>query len=77
MEAFLKFFDEQRVNYPMHLVISYCKICDWNIRIFKRGAGENGADLEIFSGQDCDLEYLLAKAQVALKDHLSEFRGGY
>ena len=77
MNEFLKFFDEQAKNYPMHLCISYCKICDWRIHIFKKGANEDGSDIEIFDDSHCDSEYLAAKAQIALKDHLSEFRGGY
>lgn len=77
MNEFMKFFSEVTRDYPMHLMITYCKICDWNIHIFKRGAGENGEDLEIFNDQDCDPEYLFAKAQVALKDHLSDYCGGY
>lgn len=77
MNEFLKFFDEQRKDYPMHLQITYSKICDWTINLFKRGAAPNGEDFIIFCEQHCDIEYLFAKAQVALKDHLSEYRGGY
>lgn len=78
MNEFMKFFYEKTRDYPMHLKITYCKICEWEIHIFKRGAGENGSDLEIFHDWGhCDPEYLFAKAQIALKDHLSEFCGGY
>lgn len=77
MNEFLKFFDEQRKDYPMHLQITYSKICDWTINLFKRGTAPNGEDFIIFYEQDCDIDYLFAKAQVALKDHLSEYRGGY
>lgn len=77
METFLKFFNEQRVYYPMHLQITYSKICDWRINLFKRGVLPDGGDLIIFCEQHSDIEYLCAKAQVALKDHLSEYQGGY
>lgn len=77
MNEFMKFFAEKARDYPMHLKITYCKICDWEVHIFKRGVGENGSDLEIFYDSHCDPEYLFAKAQIALKDHLSEYCGGY
>lgn len=77
MVELLRFFDEKTRDYPLHLSISYCRICDWRIHIFKRGANPDGSDIEIFDDNHCDAEYLAAKAQIALKDHLSEYCGGY
>ena len=77
MNDFLLFFDEKIHSYPMHLEISYSKICDWTIHVYKKGCGENGTDLEILFVQSCDIEYAFAKAQVILKDFLSENNGGY
>ena len=77
MNELIKFFAEHVKDYQMHFCISYCKICDWRIHIFKKGANPDGSDIEIFDDSHCDAEYLAAKAQIALKDHLSEFCGGY
>jgi len=77
MNELIKFFNEQVKHYPMHLSISYCKICDWRIHIFKKGANQDVSNIEIFDDSHCDAEYLAAKAQIALKDHLSEYCGGY
>lgn len=36
MNDFLKFFDDKAKDFPMHLKITYSKICDWNILIYKK-----------------------------------------
>lgn len=77
MNEFIKFFDEKSHYYPMHLEIYYSKITDWNIRVYKKGCGENGSDLEILYVQHCDVELAFAKAQVELKEWLFENEGGY
>jgi hypothetical protein len=77
MSEFLKFVDEKVRHYPMHIEITYCKICDWMIHIFKAKCGENGADLEILTVQHCDMELCFAKAHVKLKEWLLENEGGY
>lgn len=76
MTDFLKFFDEKTSSYPMHLVISYSKRCDWCIHIYKRGCADDGS-IEIVYVESCDMEYAFAKAQVLLKDFLSDHNGGY
>lgn len=77
MQDFLKFFDEQRRSYPMHLDIYYSKITDWIIRIWRKGCGANGEDLVICEEQSHDMEMCFAKAQVALKNWLIDNEGGY
>jgi hypothetical protein len=77
MNEFIKFFDEKRQYYPMHLEIYYSKIMDWCIRVYKKGCGENGSDLKILYVQHCDVELAFAKAQVELKEWLLENEGGY
>lgn len=64
-------------SYTMHLDFSYCKTCDWMLNIYKKGCGENGKDLVIFSDQDRDPNLLLAKGEVALKEWLMENNRGY
>ena len=77
MKEFIKFFDEKIQYYPMHLEIYYSKITDWSIRVYKKGCGENGNDLEILYVQNCDVELVFAKAQVELKEWLLDNEGGY
>ena len=77
MNEFLKFFDEKVETYPMHLEITFSKICDWCISVWKKGCGKNGEDISIVDVQSCDLELCFAKAQIALKEWLSEHEGGY
>lgn len=77
MQEFLLFFDEKAYSYPMHLEIYYSKIVDWNIHVYKKGCGDNGKNLEIVDVQDCDMKLAFAKAQVQLKEWLSEHEGGY
>ena len=77
MKEFIEFFDEKVKTYPMHLEIYYSKIMDWCISIYKKGCGQNGEDLHILSVQSCDMNLAFAKAQVELKEWLSENEGGY
>ena len=84
MNEFLKFFDDKTKDFPMHLEITYSKICDWNILIYKKGCADdypkarrNGEDVVIVDSNDCDMELCFAKAHVELKKWLLEFNGGY
>lgn len=84
MNEFFTFFNKKRRHFPMHLTISYCKICDWMIEITKRGCASDypkarhiDNDVLIVSEQDGDMELCFAKAYVALKEWLLEFDGGY
>lgn len=77
MDDFLKFFAEKVRHYPMHFELTYCKICDWELRIYRKGCAPDGGNIEICHIQDNDLEYVCASAQVALKDFLLENDGGY
>ena len=70
-------FLELTQQHTMHLQLFYSKTMDWCLHIYKRGCGENGGDLEICKEQSCDLSYLLAKGEVAIKDWLIENNGGY
>jgi hypothetical protein len=77
LSDFLKFFDELVESYPLHLSVSYGKICSWQIRIYRKGCREDGGDLEICNVQEGDMELCFARAQVELKDWLLENNGGY
>lgn len=84
MNDFLKFFNEKKNDFPMHMEIYYSKIMDWCISITKKGCAENypgakanGDDVEIVNVQDADMELCFARAHVALKDWLLEYMGGY
>ena len=75
MNDFLKFFDEKTQDFPMHLEITYSKICDWGIYIYKRGCAndypkcrKDGDDAILVHENDTDMELCFAKAHVALKE---------
>lgn len=64
-------------EHTMHIELYYSKNVDWCLRIYKKGCGENGADIEICNEQGCDLSYILAKGEVSLKEWLLENNRGY
>ena len=76
MNDFLTFFNESREVYPMHLEIYYSEVMDWYIRVYRKGCGKDGKDLEIVDVQSCDMEYAFAKAHVELKEWLFDNEGG-
>ncbi|MCM1440203.1 MAG: hypothetical protein NC131_13520 [Roseburia sp.] len=77
MDDFLRFFDKKKDVVPMHLNIYYSKIMDYCINIYRAGCAPDGGDEIIVEIQECDVELTFAKAQVALKEWLSENMGGY
>lgn len=85
MNEFLTFFDEQVRNFPMHLAIDYSKTCGWLIEVTKRGCAEDypkckhneHGDVLIVCENEFDLELVFAKAQIALKEWILEYEGGY
>ena len=84
MYDFLKFFDEKREYFPMHLEICHSETIDWCIYIYKKGCAEqypnsekSGEDAVICRVQHCDMEYAFAKAHIELKEWLLEHEGGY
>ena len=77
MADFLRFFDKIVKRYPMHLEITYSKVTDWGVRIYRKGCAVDGSDLEIVGVQDCDMELCFAEAQVQLKNYLLNTEGGY
>ena len=64
-------------QHTMHFELYYSKTVDWCLRVWKKGFGENGADIEICNVQDYDLSLVLAKGEVAIKEWLLENNGGY
>ena len=77
MADFLRFFDKIVKRYPMHLEITYSKVTDWGVRIYRKGCADGGSDVEIVDVQDCDVELCFATAQVQLKNWLCDTEGGY
>lgn len=77
MADFLRFFDDIVKRFPMHLEITYSKVTDWGIRIYRKGCADDGSDEKIVSVQDCDIEMCFALAQVHLKNWLLDAEGGY
>ena len=84
MSDFLRFVDDLRKRFLVHVEIYYSKILDWRIEITKVGCASDypgsphdGDDVILCHVQDLDMELAFAKAHVALKECLSEFDGGY
>lgn len=77
MDDFLKFFAKKVTAYPMHLEITYSKVTDWGVRVWRRGTAYGGDNEELVNVQDCDAELCFATAQVQLKNWLLEHEGGY
>ena len=84
MTDFLKFIDDLRHRFPIHVEITYNKTCDWCIYVYKRGCSEdypsserNGNDAILCYEQDHNIEFCFAKAHVAVKEWMCEHEGGY
>lgn len=60
-----------------HFELGYCNVTEWMMRIYRTGCSMDGGDLTVFEDQSFDLNYLIAKATVAVKDYLLENCGGY
>ena len=84
MDDFLRFVNDLRRRYALHLEISYSKITDWTITVYRRGMADDypisqheGKDVILCHVQSCDMEFAFARAQVALKTWLIANEGGY
>lgn len=84
MNEFLKFVDELRETFAIHVEIYYSKTMDWTITITKKGCAADfpksshiGKDALLVQEQGCDMELVFAKAHVHLKEWLMEHCGGY
>lgn len=62
---------------PAHFELYYSKHMDWVLKIWKKGCADDGSDVEICNIQDPDVNYVLAKGEVLLKEWLTENEGGY
>lgn len=63
--------------HKFHIEFYYSSITDWCLTIKRKGCKVGGGDLIVFDGQDSDLSLLLAKAEVAVKEHCTDNLGGY
>ena len=84
MTDFLLFLDDLAKQWPVHVDISYSKITDWHIVVFKKGCAKDypesdydGDDAVLVNVYDSDLQLCFARAHVALKEWLIEHAGGY
>lgn len=84
MTDFLLFLNDLAKKWPVHVAITYSKITDWNIVVYKKGCAEDypesdhdGDDAVLVDVCDCDMQLCFAKAHVALKEWLLKFREGY
>ena len=84
MADFLKFVDDLRHYFPVHVEIYYSKIMDWCITITKKGCASDypesmhdGNDAVLVQEQSGDMELVFARAHVRLKEWLLEHNDGY
>lgn len=84
MSDFLKFIDELRQTFPVHLEIEWNKHTDWTILVYKKALASEfpdspriGDDAILCQIQDCDMELVFAKAHVEVKKWLMTYRGYY
>ena len=76
-DKLMEVFDRNVYEYPMHMELYYSKNTDWCCKIWKKGDGYDGYDLVITDVQNCDKDYVIAKAYIDLCDHLSKENGEY
>jgi hypothetical protein len=75
MRDFFKLYESQNL---FCLEVGHSSITDWNLLIYdRRGKALGNWGDPIISIQNCDLEYVFAKAYVELADYCSEHLGGY
>lgn len=72
MNEFLSFYDKIKHGRGWRLEICHSSCTDWSIDIIQKKDSRR-----IITIQDCDMELCFAKAQVSLKEWLSENEGGY
>lgn len=76
MHDFLKFYDSIKERFPWSIEIYNSSVMDWCITIGYQPTHTLHGE-KIVHVQDCDMELVFAKAQVLLKEYLSENHGGY
>jgi hypothetical protein len=76
MNEFIKLYDDKSYERGWSLEIYHSSIMDWCITVgYKVTHPKHGETL--IRVQNCDVEFAFAKAQVELKEWLSEHEGGY
>ena len=76
MKEFIETYERYRDKYGWNLEIYNSSIMDWRIAIGYKSTHPKTGEVLIHI-QSCDLEYAIAKAQIELKDWLSENNNGY
>ena len=84
MYDFLKFIDDLRHSFPVHVEIYYSRVMDWCIKVYKQGCAKHypgtpcdGEDALLCNVQSCDMELAFAQAHAAVKNWMLEYNGGY
>lgn len=75
MTDLMEVYDRHALRLGLKMELYHSNIIDWRITIEKR---KSLTECElIVDVQHCDYKYVLAKAEVELKDWLSEHNDGY
>ena len=85
MQDFLKFIDELKRRFPIHVEIVYNRETTyWTVVVYQKGRADDypgtprhGTDAVLAYEQDLDMELCFVKAHVAVKNWLNEFNDGY
>lgn len=61
-----------------HFELGHSGVTDWVLNIWEQdGIGSGAKETEVAFVQDCDLDYVLAKGEVLLKEYLIKTNDGY
>lgn len=75
MTDLMEVYDRHALRLGLKMELYHSNIIDWHITIEKR---KSLTECElIVDVQHCDYKYVLSKAEVQLKEWLSEHNGGY
>lgn len=76
VEEFLRFYNSKSYDRGWKLEVYHSSIMDWCITVgYKTTHSKHGE--KIIHVQHCDIDYAFAKAQVEIKEWLSDNEGGY
>lgn len=75
MTGLLEVYDRHALRLGLKMEIYHSSIIDWHVTIEKRNSLTES--YVIVDVQHCDYKYVLAKAEVQLKEWLTEHNGGY
>jgi len=77
MEKFLEFMEEQCYKNGWYFDLYYSSIMDWYVTVGYKATHPKHNEDPFIHIQSCDLRLAIAKAEVEMKEWLSDNQGGY